>query len=377
MSSRSGADSPELRSRARTPGDELLGLERLDDVVVGTGLQPDDDVDGVALGREHDDRDAGLRPDPAAHLDAVDPGQHDVEQHEIGRTSRNAASAASPSPQCTGSKPSPRSTMPSISASAVSSSTTSTRPFIGSASPSSRQSASRPAAAPSSHLRLTPRRVVHRLPPLRVVAMARWRSACGRPRDPGRTRADQVRGEAMSEPPAWQAPGLRRATACRCPRGPPTGRAPRTPPSRLGQPAPPPGGQRRAHGYLPPPEPPRPGVVPLRPLGLGRDPRRRRADHARTTRGSCSGCRPLVAGVAAVLSTGAAARRPASLLAGADLADTAGAGQRHRRGGLGHQRRRRRLPRAGGPAGAGPRGAQRHPHRRGQRGGASASAHRR
>ena len=66
------------------PGDELLGLERLDDVVVGARLQADDDVDGVALGGEHDDRYAGLGPDLLADVDAVLAGQHQVEQHDVG-----------------------------------------------------------------------------------------------------------------------------------------------------------------------------------------------------------------------------------------------------------------------------------------------------
>ena len=65
-------------------GDELLGLERLDDVVVGAGLEPDDDVDGVALGGEHHDRHAGLGADLLAHVDAVAAGQHQVEQHDVG-----------------------------------------------------------------------------------------------------------------------------------------------------------------------------------------------------------------------------------------------------------------------------------------------------
>ena len=66
------------------PGDELLGLERLDDVVVGAGLQADHDVDGVALGGEHDDGYAGLRADLLADVDAVLAGQHQVEQHHVG-----------------------------------------------------------------------------------------------------------------------------------------------------------------------------------------------------------------------------------------------------------------------------------------------------
>ena len=66
------------------PGDQLLGLERLDDVVVGAGLEPDHDVDGVALGGEHHDRHAGLGADLLADVDAVLAGQHQVEQHDVG-----------------------------------------------------------------------------------------------------------------------------------------------------------------------------------------------------------------------------------------------------------------------------------------------------
>ena len=66
------------------PGDELLGLERLDDVVVGPGLEADDHVDGVALRGEHHDRHAGLGADLLADVDAVLAGQHQVEQHQVG-----------------------------------------------------------------------------------------------------------------------------------------------------------------------------------------------------------------------------------------------------------------------------------------------------
>src|SRR5690606_11425892 len=65
-------------------GDQLLRLERLHDVVVGTRFEAHDDVDRVALGREHDDGYAGLRPDQAADLDAVPAGEHQVQQHQVG-----------------------------------------------------------------------------------------------------------------------------------------------------------------------------------------------------------------------------------------------------------------------------------------------------
>ena len=45
--------------------------------------EADDDVHGVAFGREHDDRYAALRPDLPADLVPVELGQHDVEHHEV------------------------------------------------------------------------------------------------------------------------------------------------------------------------------------------------------------------------------------------------------------------------------------------------------
>ena len=84
MVSASGAGLVEAAHPGPDPGDQLLGLERLDDVVVGPGLEADDHVDGVALGGEHHDRDAGLGPDLPADVDAVLAGQHQVEQHHVG-----------------------------------------------------------------------------------------------------------------------------------------------------------------------------------------------------------------------------------------------------------------------------------------------------
>jgi hypothetical protein len=64
--------------------DQLLGVERLDHVIVGAGLETLDHIGGVGLRREHDDRHTGLGPDEPAYLDAVEAGQHQVEQYEVG-----------------------------------------------------------------------------------------------------------------------------------------------------------------------------------------------------------------------------------------------------------------------------------------------------
>ncbi len=65
-------------------GEQLLALERLDEVVVGARVQAlDARVDGVARG-EHEDRHVVGRAQPAGDLDAVELGQPEVEDHEVG-----------------------------------------------------------------------------------------------------------------------------------------------------------------------------------------------------------------------------------------------------------------------------------------------------
>ena len=66
------------------PGGQLLVGERLDEVVVGTGVEPGHPVaDGVA-GGEHQDRDLGAgRPDAPGDLEAGDVGQADVEDDDL------------------------------------------------------------------------------------------------------------------------------------------------------------------------------------------------------------------------------------------------------------------------------------------------------
>ena len=66
------------------PREKLVVGERLDEIVVGTGVQAGDAVgDGVA-GGQHQDRDVRSGAQPPAHLDAVDARQHHVEDDEVG-----------------------------------------------------------------------------------------------------------------------------------------------------------------------------------------------------------------------------------------------------------------------------------------------------
>jgi hypothetical protein len=62
---------------------ELLGLEGLRHVVVGTRLEPHHLVDGVGLRGEHEDRNRAPGTDLAAELESVHPRKHHVEDDEI------------------------------------------------------------------------------------------------------------------------------------------------------------------------------------------------------------------------------------------------------------------------------------------------------
>ena len=63
-------------------GDQLARVERLGDVVVGAQLEPDDRVDVLGARGQHDDRRLAATADLAAHLPAVQLGEHQVEDDE-------------------------------------------------------------------------------------------------------------------------------------------------------------------------------------------------------------------------------------------------------------------------------------------------------
>src|SRR5215470_12877261 len=67
-------------------GEELPWIERLGEIVVGAHLEPHHLVHIFALGGEHDHGQGGAvgeGADPAAYLEAVHAGEHDVEEHDV------------------------------------------------------------------------------------------------------------------------------------------------------------------------------------------------------------------------------------------------------------------------------------------------------
>jgi hypothetical protein len=74
--------APEHRAHA---GRQLARREGLRDVVVCAQLEADDPIRLLAAGGQHDDRQARARPDPAAELEAVHAGKHQVEDDEVRR----------------------------------------------------------------------------------------------------------------------------------------------------------------------------------------------------------------------------------------------------------------------------------------------------
>ncbi len=65
--------------------DQLAHAERLHQVVVGAHFQPDHLVHLVRAGGEEDHRSARLASQLAQDLEAIDPGEADVEHDEVGR----------------------------------------------------------------------------------------------------------------------------------------------------------------------------------------------------------------------------------------------------------------------------------------------------
>src|SRR5207249_1076390 len=65
------------------PRIEHTWLHRLHHVIVGPGLQAPDDVQVVAPGGQHDDRDVAAAAQPAAYLEAVKSREHHVEHDDV------------------------------------------------------------------------------------------------------------------------------------------------------------------------------------------------------------------------------------------------------------------------------------------------------
>ena len=63
--------------------DNLLGIERLDDIVVGTELETQNLIKGLLLCSYHNDRHIGLLSDLSADLPAVYARKHDIKQDNV------------------------------------------------------------------------------------------------------------------------------------------------------------------------------------------------------------------------------------------------------------------------------------------------------
>ena len=74
--------------RGAQPGEELVHAERLRHVVVGARVERRDLVPLALPHREHDDRNLRPAAQTLDHLDAVDPGQAEVEDDEVGMIAR-------------------------------------------------------------------------------------------------------------------------------------------------------------------------------------------------------------------------------------------------------------------------------------------------
>ena len=80
---RPGAGGRRPAQQRLDPGQELAGIERLGDVVVGSDLEPHDPVDVVGASGHEDDAHIVARTDEPGEVQTVLSRQIDVEEHEI------------------------------------------------------------------------------------------------------------------------------------------------------------------------------------------------------------------------------------------------------------------------------------------------------
>jgi hypothetical protein len=71
------------RSAARIRGQELAEAERLDQVVIGAGVERHDAIGLLAVGRDDEDRGIGALPQLAARRNPVGVGKLQVQQHDV------------------------------------------------------------------------------------------------------------------------------------------------------------------------------------------------------------------------------------------------------------------------------------------------------
>ena len=80
------ARRPAAPQESAHPREQLVVRERLHQVVVRAGVEPEHAVGDRVARREHQDRHVGAGAQPTADLDAVDARKHHVEHDEIGRS---------------------------------------------------------------------------------------------------------------------------------------------------------------------------------------------------------------------------------------------------------------------------------------------------
>src|SRR5262245_46314641 len=75
--------SPGSTQDRANPGEELARVERLAQIVVGAELEPDNAIDVVVPGGQHDNRHRAACTQTTADRKAVLSGKHDVEDHKV------------------------------------------------------------------------------------------------------------------------------------------------------------------------------------------------------------------------------------------------------------------------------------------------------